>query len=113
MLLTKTDTKNTSPIEEIMLNYGGLLKVLDEYREMLQFFQKNCPKIEADLQKAPWILRIIEEHDEMLRQIMPLVSVDALNRSRTGVVRELPFCDVGWERFPGCKIMPTQPKANA
>lgn len=88
---------DTASLGKVTANFGGIYKIIDEYREMLVFFKAHCPGAEEAVQGAFWIRRIIAQHDQMLHQLLPLIDKNSRDKSRTGVVRNLPFCEVEWE----------------
>lgn len=79
-------------LDVIFSRHGGIYKVIDEYRELLEWIFLKNPELKNDLDKAWWISRIAREHDRFLHEIASLQSQNTrIKDAKTGEIRVFPL----------------------
>ena len=80
---------------KVFANQGSIFRVIDDYREVLQYFCVTYPSFVKDVERDHWILSKIKTHDALLEEIATLqVQMGLMNENsnlRTRTVRNFPI----------------------
>lgn len=74
--------RNLKAIEELVFKRGttgGLIKRIDENRELLELLQSKAPEI---ISTHPWIVGWIKANDDFFVQMEQILKVEIENKSR-------------------------------
>jgi len=92
-----SDKKITEIQETISRTEGGLLKRIDENRELMELLERDAPEL---LAAKPWVRRWLESQDTYLRKVAAVSGVPSVSPNPlSNFPRTMPekFIDPEWQ----------------